>query len=180
MTINLLSTQLSIIPENYLTQSGDVLIFPTNDYLWMGNPITSDIKKRAGHLVEQEALEQGPVPIGTSVITSGGNLSFKHLVHCACITQDMHIELEQVQNYIQDSLKNAAQTQCKSITIIPFFWDNLHVSVYSIAESMLQGIIAYCLHGKTPLKTLTIASGNEELFVIFQESLSKIFKAKKK
>lgn len=180
MSITLVNTELLILNGVYHQIGADALIFPTNTYLWMGNPISNDIKKRAGTEIEQQAIDQGPVAEGISIITESGNLPYKKLIHCACISQEMHIAVNACSAYVKNSLLLAASHNVQSIHIIPFFLDILHVHLFTVAEQMLQGIIDFCINHKTSVKRITVISEDKTIIEVFNNTISTIFQMKKK
>lgn len=61
----------------------DAVINAANSDLWMGSGVAGAIKRRGGTIIEREAMAQGPISPGEAVITTGGNLKAKHVIHCA-------------------------------------------------------------------------------------------------
>ena len=45
-----------------------------NDRLWMGAGVAGAIKRAGGDEIEQEAMAQGPIALGSAVATDGGGL----------------------------------------------------------------------------------------------------------
>ena len=56
----------------------DAVTNAANDHLWMGAGVAGAIKRRAGAIVEEEAVAKGPIPVGAAVETGAGAL--RHLL----------------------------------------------------------------------------------------------------
>ena len=61
----------------------DAIVNAANNYLWMGAGVAGAIKQKGGKIIEEEAVSQGPIEVGDAVITSGGNLPVKYVIHAA-------------------------------------------------------------------------------------------------
>jgi len=178
MKIKLNKTNLEISANAITTTNADALIFPTNDYLWMGNEISSEIKKSAGHIVEQEATEKGPCEMGEAVVTQAGQLQYTYLVHSVCMGQDGRIDASAVKGYTLNALSRCESYNCSSVTLIPFYLESSHASPYIIAEKTVEACIEHCL-GKTIIKSVTILIADDQLRNTFIERLNTVFSRKK-
>ncbi len=67
----------------------DAIIIPANESLFMTGPIGAAVKLRAGDGVELEAVDQGPVPTGSVVVTGGGLLAAQWILHAVAVGHDL-------------------------------------------------------------------------------------------
>ncbi|MEW6534701.1 MAG: macro domain-containing protein [Candidatus Auribacterota bacterium] len=178
MKIKLNKTHLEISNDEITSIKADALIFPTNDYLWMGNEISSEIKKQAGSIVEQEATEKGPCELGESIVTEAGKLPYTYLVHCVCMGQDGRIDDNAVKGYMLKALSTCQSYNCSTIVLIPCYLTSSHASPYIIAEKTVEACIEYCM-GKTIIKSLIILVSGDQLRTTFIERVNTIFSRKK-
>ncbi len=74
----------------------DAIVNAANDHLWMGSGVAGAIKRRGGTSIEREAVSQGPVPVGTAVVTTAGDLPAGHVIHAAVMGQDLRTDLAKV------------------------------------------------------------------------------------
>ncbi len=54
-----------------------------NSDLWMGSGVAGAIKRKGGQDIEHEAMSLGPIRPGEAVLTSGGALPARYVIHCA-------------------------------------------------------------------------------------------------
>lgn len=68
---------------------GDCVANAANNHFWMGAGVAGALKRAGGAEIEREAAAQGPVPVGGAVLTGGGRLPARHVVHGAVMGQDL-------------------------------------------------------------------------------------------
>ena len=67
----------------------DAIIVPANESLFMTNPLSQSVKRRAGETVEREAVAQSPVPPGSAAVTGAGNLAASHIIHAVAVGHEL-------------------------------------------------------------------------------------------
>src|SRR5881396_1509276 len=65
----------------------DAVVNAANDHLWMGAGVAGALKKAGGDEIEREAKSKGPIQAGEAVVTGGGRLKARHVIHAAVMTQ---------------------------------------------------------------------------------------------
>jgi len=99
---------------------GDVLILPTNDYLWMGAGPGLAVKQAAGEEVELEAVRSGPIALGEIAVTGSGRLGFSGIIHAAVMGQDLLLDEKAAQQALQGGLAEATDRGWGRILIHSF------------------------------------------------------------
>jgi O-acetyl-ADP-ribose deacetylase (regulator of RNase III) len=66
-------------------QETEAIVNAANNQLWMGAGVAGAIKRRGGEAIEREAVAQGPIRVGEAVITAGGSLAAKWVIHAAAM-----------------------------------------------------------------------------------------------
>lgn len=59
----------------------DAIVNPANSAGVMGGGVAGVIRRVGGEIVEKEAVKQAPIPIGKAVVTTGGNLPCRGVIH---------------------------------------------------------------------------------------------------
>ncbi len=88
MAFRILRTKLSWTSEGEKPVSGDALVIPANERLWMLAGPGLDMKKEHGKEIEVEAVRQGPAEPGMAVATPGDALGYRMLIHAVVMGQD--------------------------------------------------------------------------------------------
>jgi O-acetyl-ADP-ribose deacetylase (regulator of RNase III) len=59
----------------------EAIVNAANSQGWMGGGVAGAIRRAAGQEVEEEAVAQGPTPVGAAILTSGGKTRFRAIIH---------------------------------------------------------------------------------------------------
>ena len=74
---------LEILDGDIVDETTDAIVNAANNEFWMGAGVAGAIKSRGGSDIEREAIAQGPVEPGDCVMTSGGRLAARYVIHAA-------------------------------------------------------------------------------------------------
>jgi O-acetyl-ADP-ribose deacetylase (regulator of RNase III) len=79
--------RVRIVKEDVAKLDVDAVVNAANDHLWMGAGVAGALKKAGGDEIEREAKSKGPIEVGEAVVTGGGRLRARHVIHAAVMTQ---------------------------------------------------------------------------------------------
>src|SRR5262245_5803470 len=90
-TLNTQQSRLRIVvvDGDISLQDTDAVVNAANNHFWMGAGVAGAIRRRGGAQIEADAIRQGPVEPGACVITTGGELAAKYVIHAAVMGQDL-------------------------------------------------------------------------------------------
>lgn len=88
-SFRLASLSLDVLEGDLSEQAVDAVVNAANDGLWMGAGVAGALKARGGSEIEREAMAQGPISPGEAVITAGGRLAARYVIHAAVMGQDL-------------------------------------------------------------------------------------------
>ena len=95
-----------------ITESGtDAIINAANDRLILGAGVAGAIRTQGGPSIQEECNAIGHCPVGGAVITGGGNLNARHVIHAVGPRQGEGDEETKLKNATLNSLKVADQNQ---------------------------------------------------------------------
>ena len=112
--------KIKLIQGDITEHEVDAIVNAANDHLWMGAGVAGAIKRKGGVEIEEEAMKQGPVPIGEAVVTSAGSLKAKYVIHAVVMGQDLITNEEYIKDATNNSLKRAEDLKIKSIAFPAF------------------------------------------------------------
>lgn len=107
--------RIEVIKGDITDMETDAIVNAANNHLWMGAGVAGAIKRRGGQIIEDEAMRQGPVAVGQAVITSGGNLKAKYVIHAAGMGQDLRTDEAKIRLATYNSLRLADENALESI-----------------------------------------------------------------
>ncbi len=118
MQITINNTTLSLIKGNIIHEETDAIVNAANSRLAGGGGVDGAIHRAGGPKIMEECRKIGGCPAGSAVITTGGNLKAKYVIHTVGpIYQDgKHNEAELLASAYKNSLELAIKNNVKSIS----------------------------------------------------------------
>jgi O-acetyl-ADP-ribose deacetylase (regulator of RNase III) len=98
----------------------DAIANAANDHLWMGAGVAGAIKRAGGEEIEQEAMAQGPIELGSAVATTAGRLPARWVIHGAVMGQDLRTDADLVRRTTCSCLELADELGCRSLALPAF------------------------------------------------------------
>ena len=111
---------LEIADGDLAAEQTDAVVNAANNAFWMGSGVAGALKARGGQSIEAEAMAQGPVEPGECVITSGGQLAARYVIHAAVMGQDLRTSAAIIERATRNSLALAETRQITSIAFPAF------------------------------------------------------------
>ena len=159
-------------------QNTDAIVNAANNLLWMGGGVAGAIKHRGGIEIENEAIAQGPVEIGRAVLTTGGSLPAKHVIHAAVMGQDLHTDAEKIKNATRNSLKLADDRKLVSISFPALGTGVGGFSPFHCAKIMITEAIDF-LQAAVHLHIVEFVLFDKPTFDAFEQELKLQFSTKR-
>ena len=113
----------------------------------MGSGVAGALKSRGGIGIETEAMAKGPVEPGESVITSGGRLNARHVIHAAVMGQDLQTSAALIDRATRNALRAADVRRLESISFPAF---GTGVGGFALSDCARIMIDAISAHAATP------------------------------
>ena len=136
--------QVKIIHGSILDVEAQVIVNAANSHGMMGGGVAGVIRRAAGSKVEQEAMQRAPIPIGEAVLTSGGETSFKGIIHAPTMTEPaMRIPPENVAYATRAALEFADDKGFTSLAIPGMGTGVGGVSPTDAAQQMMNEILSF-------------------------------------
>ena len=73
--------EIEIIKGSILDIDAEAIVNPANSHGWMAAGVSAAVKRIAGVDVENEAVNKGPIPVGSAILTGGGGTKFRSIIH---------------------------------------------------------------------------------------------------
>jgi O-acetyl-ADP-ribose deacetylase (regulator of RNase III) len=111
---------LEILDGDIAAETTDAIVNAANNEFWMGAGVAGAIKARGGRDIEREAIALGPVEPGECVMTAGGRLAARYVIHAAVMGQDLETSAELIDRATHNALATAEAHQLVSIAFPAF------------------------------------------------------------
>lgn len=157
MAFRILGTRVDWLAEGDRPPTGDVLVIPANDHLWMLSGPGLDLKKAHGKEIEIEAVRLGPLEAGRVAVTPGRLCGYRWLHHAVVMGKDMIWVAGAGRAAARESIEIAKQASAGGVVIHPLY-RGVHGRHELPAREMLAGL----------LDGLGDASGIKTVSVLYQ------------
>jgi O-acetyl-ADP-ribose deacetylase (regulator of RNase III) len=168
MKLKIARTELVIEQGNLVDAQADALLLPGNNFLWLGGREALAVKQAAGEVVEEEATAQGPAAIGDVIVTSGGALAVRKLLHAVIVGQDLRATSEGVELAVRTALERTAEARISSLAMACLGLDPGHLDAHKAADAQVGAVIDGLIAG-TPLSRVRIVTPDEATHRVFVE-----------
>ncbi len=169
-------TEIQIIQGDILTLDVDAIINPSNKYLQHGGGLAGQIVRRGGYSIQRESDRLAPIDVGSSVITEGGNLVAKYIIHTVGPTMGEGDEDDKFKSAIRSILELATEKRLERIAIPAISTGIFRYPIQRCAENMISTIMQFCKNNETSIKEIFICLYENNKFKIFNSNYKKMEK----
>lgn len=152
----------------------DAIVNAANSALKMGGGVAGAILRRGGRIIQDECDRIGHCPVGWAVITTGGRLKARHVIHAVGPRLGEGNEDEKLRNATLNSLKVADKNRLRSIAFPAISTGIFGFPKERCAEIMLTTVKSYIVVDRTGLKQVIFCLYDDEAYNIFLETLKRI------
>jgi len=164
-------TEIRIFKGDITELKVEAIVNAANNKLLMGGGVAGAIKKKAGSIVEEEAMDKGPIPVGESIFTSAGRLEAKYVIHAATMGMDFKTDEIKVRNACRSALKVAEELKIKSIAFPALGCGVGNFPLLASAKIMGQEVLKYLRENDSGLKEIVFCLIGTEAFEVFNKGL---------
>jgi len=146
----------------------DAIVHAANTRLILGGGVAGAIRKKGGPKIQKECNKLGPVNLGEAVITTGGDLHAKYVIHAASMKLGGKTTAISLKESILNSLKVASENKINSIAFPAIGTGIAGFPISECAVIMCDSFNSYFQAESNNL--------NEVIVILFSESDFQIFK----
>jgi O-acetyl-ADP-ribose deacetylase (regulator of RNase III) len=171
--------RIEVLQDDITKVHVDVIVNAANSSLMGGGGVDGAIHRAGGAAILEECkriiARQGECPTGEAVITTGGNLPTKYVIHTVGPVWHggSHQEAEKLAECYRNSLILAVQNNCKTIA-----FPNISTGVYRFPKEEAAHIAVHTvqefLQKETSIEKVIFVCFDEENAQLTQEEINKI------
>jgi O-acetyl-ADP-ribose deacetylase (regulator of RNase III) len=166
--------KISILQGDLTEMEVDAIVNAANNKLWMGGGVAGAIKRKGGQSIEDEAVKCGPIPIGEAVLTNGGALKAKFVIHAAGMGTDLRTDSTKIKNATHNALKRAHEVKLETIAFPSIGTGVGGFPVARAAAVMLETAVVFMrTQPKTTVKNVIFVLYDTEAYEAFANELKK-------
>ena len=182
--VNINQTKLSLIQGDITKQATDAIVNAANPSLMGGGGVDGAIHRAGGPAILEECKQivsrQGRLPTGKAVITTGGNLKAKNVIHT--VGPVWHGgdkgEPELLASAYRESLKVAAENNLSSISFPSISTGAYGYPVAEAAKVAISTVASFLREHATSLKEAVFVLFDRATFEVYSSVLAEVVKGK--
>ena len=168
------NTVIKIVKGDITKVEADAIVNPANSLMIMGGGVAGAIKRVGGDEIEFEARRHAPVPVGEAIVTSGGKLRAKYVIHAPTMERPaMRTNEAKVRAAVRAALRRAHSLGLRSIAFPGMGTGVGGLDPNVAAKVMIEEIINFLKRGGRIGEVLLVAF-TEELYEAFRSTASKL------
>jgi len=160
------NSKIKLVQGDITELSTDVIVNAANAQLIMGGGVAGAIRKKGGANIQEECNEIGGTFVGGAVITTGGDLKAKYVIHAVGPRMGEGNEDEKLMNATLNSLKLMDNDNLKTMAFPAISTGIFGYPIDRCAKIMIETAKEYLSH-ETQI--------DEVLFCLYSNSDFKVF-----
>jgi O-acetyl-ADP-ribose deacetylase (regulator of RNase III) len=170
-------TALDVVQGDITACAVDAIVNAANNHLWMGGGVAGAIKRKGGQMIEAEAIRQGPIPIGEAVVTGGGALKARYVIHAAVMGRDLITNADFIRQATINSLKRATELGIESVAFPALGTGVGGFSVDEAARVMLEAVRTSVREAApSPVQRVMFVLLTPDVLHAFEQALAEVSK----
>ncbi|MFX1374348.1 MAG: macro domain-containing protein [Promethearchaeota archaeon] len=148
----------------------DAIVNAANAQLQLGGGVAGAIRRKGGPKIQEECNKIGGTHVGGTVITTGGNLKARYVIHAVGPRMGEGNEDEKLKNATLNSLKLMDENELKTIAFPAISTGIFGYPIEKCAKIMINTAKEY-LSGETQIQEVIFCLYTTSDFKIFEEEL---------
>jgi O-acetyl-ADP-ribose deacetylase (regulator of RNase III) len=161
---------LELVEGDITEMDTDAVVNAANAQLILGGGVAGAIRRKGGPRIQEECDRIGGTFVGGAVMTTGGNLKAKHVIHAVGPRMGEGNENNKLNNATLNSLKVADDNSLKSMAFPAISAGIFGFPIDRCAEIMLRTTIDY-LKGQTALERVVFCLFGRDSYQVFEKQL---------
>ena len=166
---------IKVIKGDITKEKVDAIVNAANKYLSHGGGVAGAIVRAGGYKIQEESNEivrkRGPLETGEAVITSGGDLPAKYVIHTVGPVWGEGDEDEKLRKAVLSVLKLATEKKLQSISIPAISCGIFGFPKERGTKIIYKTIEEFLRNNKTSLKEIHLIGIGSEIPSLFEKAL---------
>lgn len=145
-----------------------------NENLQLGAGVAGAIRRKGGPSIQRECDEIGHCPVGEAVITGGGDLKARYVIHAVGPRGGEPEAPAKLASAVRSSLRVADENDLRSVALPAISTGVFGYPVEEAAGVLLAAAIDYLEHEETGLELVIFCLYDEGTFDVFAAELARL------
>ncbi|MHA1491888.1 MAG: macro domain-containing protein [Promethearchaeota archaeon] len=165
------NSKIKLVQGDITELDADVIVNAANARLIMGGGVAGAIRRKGGSTIQEECNKIGGTFHGGAVITTGGNLKAKNVIHAVGPRMGEGNEEEKLKNATLNSLKLMDEHELKTIAFPAISTGIFGYPIEKCAKIMISTAKGY-LNTNTQIKEVIFCLYSTSDFDVFEKELN--------
>jgi O-acetyl-ADP-ribose deacetylase (regulator of RNase III) len=170
MEVKIRNSSIVIKLADLTEEAADAIVNAANTSLYHGGGVAEAIVRKGGRVIQEESDKVGHCPVGGAVVTTGGNLKARYVIHAVGPRHGEGDEEQKLKSATLNSLKRAEELGIESIAFPAISTGVYRFPVERCAPVMLGAVLDH-LKEKTNLKKVVFCLYSETHRRVFEDTL---------
>lgn len=175
LSIPLEGTHLDLLKGDITELEVDAIVNAANEELQLGSGVAGAIREKGGEAIQEECDRIGGTPVGTAVLTGGGDLKAPHVIHAVGPRMGEGDEDRKLQSAVRACLALADRHGLKSIAMPAISAGSFGFPLDRCARILLTEVYRY-MQGGTKLEKVIVVLHDDNAFDTFKRELRRGFR----
>ena len=170
MKLKVQDAEIELIRGDITESSTDAIVNAANSQLLLGAGVAGAIKSKGGSTIQEECNAIGHCPVGEAVLTSGGQLRSRYVIHAVGPRWGEGEEENKLKNATLNSLRRAEESGLTSITF-PAISTGVFGFPTGLAARIMTGAVKDYLSKTTKIQRVVFALFDDATLKEFEKAL---------
>jgi O-acetyl-ADP-ribose deacetylase len=172
MVVKIRDRVLELVEDDITEMDTDAIVNAANEQLILGGGVAGAIRRKGGPEIQAECDRLGGTVVGGAVMTTGGKLKARHVIHAVGPRMGEGDEDRKLHDATVNSLKLADEHNLKSLAFPAISTGIFGFPLDRCAEIMLRATLSY-LQGKTSLDRVVFCLFGRDSYRVFATELER-------
>jgi O-acetyl-ADP-ribose deacetylase (regulator of RNase III) len=172
MKLKINKSTIELVEGDITEMQTEAIVNAANARLILGGGVAGAIRIKGGPSIQQQCDKTGGTFVGGAVVTGGGNLKAKYVIHAVGPRLGEGNEDDKLKNATLNSLILADEKGIKSISFPAISTGIFGFPIQRCAEIMLKTTLEY-LKGRTKLEKVIFCLFDRDSFKVFEDQLKR-------
>jgi len=173
MDMDIAGRTLELVNGDITEMDTDAIVNAANARLVLGGGVAGAIRRKGGPQIQEECDRIGGTFVGGAVLTTGGQLKARHVIHAVGPQMGEGDEDEKLRSATRNSLQVADEHGLKSIAFPAISSGIFGFPIQRCAEIMLATAVEY-LRGDTGLERVVFCLFGRDSYDVFARQLRRM------
>ncbi|EMA54592.1 macro domain-containing protein [Halococcus thailandensis] len=156
--------EFTVVQGDIAAQEADALVNAAGTSLEMGSGVAGALRRGAGGEINEEAVSQGPIDLGTVAVTDAYDLDAEWVLHAAAMPHygDGQATAESIRAATRNSLARADDLGCESLVLPALGCGVAGFDLEEGARLICEELAAYDPASVTDVRLISYSDGEAE------------------